>query len=427
MADQGWAGSLRGRLLRRGVVAAAVPLVVMLALLVVFLTTVQRRTDAAIADARASLSRDVVAQNLVGDAENLGRRLQDFLSERLLDVRTWVEAPALVEAIAASAELGDPYRDLPIAEVEAIFDESTPRRLLTDGPAVDFIEGRVTQSPHFGEAILTDADGLVVAATNQTSDFVQRDEDWWEGAVADGVFTSDFRFDESADVFSLDLAIAVGDPAAPVGVVKTVLAVSLVQQLADEAAELDPDLGVVVADQRGLLLADTASGHAPERILRDSLHLTDLEAVQLLADAEADAVVSPSVAAAQLVLEPGRDGLGEGWTVLVVEPASAALAPLAPVTDLQEDLSMAVSDLLSLSVVISLLGLVLAGATTFVLAARVSRPLTELRDAAAKLSDGDVDVAIPRAGTDELGEIARALQSLAWAAKYVTRGEQQQA
>ena len=99
MSGGGWAGSLRGRLLRRGVLTAAVPLAIMLVLLWVFLGGVQQRTDAAIDDARESLARDVVAQNLLSDAENLGRRLDDFLLERLLDVRTWVQAPAL-EAVS---------------------------------------------------------------------------------------------------------------------------------------------------------------------------------------------------------------------------------------------------------------------------------------------------------------------------------------
>ena len=427
MSGGGWAGSLRGRLLRRGVLTAAVPLAIMLVLLWVFLGGVQQRTDAAIDDARESLARDVVAQNLLSDAENLGRRLDDFLLERLLDVRTWVQAPALEAAIQESVPLGEPYRDQPVEAIEAAFPADVPRALLQDGPAVAFLAGRIEESPHFGEAILADADGLVVVATSQPSDFVQSDEDWWQGAWNGGTWVSDFRFDESAGVFSLDLAVRVGSPAAPLGVIKTVLAVSLVQELADEAAELAPDVDVVVADHRGLLLAETATGHADDRILQADVTVAELEAHQLLEDLGTDSVVSPAIAAGRVRLEgsTGPDGvmLDSGWTVLLAQPSVSALAPLAPITDLRSDVSTAVSDLLGWSVVVSLVGLLLAGATAFVVAGQVSRPLTQLRDAAAALSEGEVDVDIPVSGDDELGEIGRSLRSLAWAAKYVTSGE----
>jgi len=79
------------------------------------------------------------------------------------------------------------------------------------------------------EIFVTDCDGALVAASGQTSDFYQADEDWWKEAHAGGtglVCVPPVSYDESARVWSVDLCIPLLHDGRVVGVAKAVLSVS---------------------------------------------------------------------------------------------------------------------------------------------------------------------------------------------------------
>ena len=82
--------------------------------------------------------------------------------------------------------------------------------------------------PVYRELMVTDRFGRLVAASQKTSDYYQADEDWWREAFGDGVrgrlAVTDVRWDESAKVFAVEIAVPVvelpGDTL--VGVLKAV-------------------------------------------------------------------------------------------------------------------------------------------------------------------------------------------------------------
>src|SRR4030067_3801287 len=76
----------------------------------------------------------------------------------------------------------------------------------------------------YGEVFVTNKFGANVAQTGKTSDFRQDDEEWWVAARRDGFYVRDVAYDESAGVYSTDVAIRIDDDKGTFsGVIKIVL------------------------------------------------------------------------------------------------------------------------------------------------------------------------------------------------------------
>ena len=114
--------------------------------------------------------------------------------------------------------------------------------------------------PLYAEAFITDREGRLRAATNKTSDYFQADEEWWNKAfqLSPGeALIEGIHFDESADVYSLDVALPIwGDSseATPVGVMKGVLDASPLFSEYRERRGADPPR-VHVIQEEGQILA----------------------------------------------------------------------------------------------------------------------------------------------------------------------------
>jgi len=80
----------------------------------------------------------------------------------------------------------------------------------------------------FREILVTDRYGRLIAASNKVSDYFQADENWWRVAYLEGGgqrFISDIQFDESARVYSLELAEPITDPGTGevIGIIKGIV------------------------------------------------------------------------------------------------------------------------------------------------------------------------------------------------------------
>jgi len=53
--------------------------------------------------------------------------------------------------------------------------------------------------------------GVNIAQTGKTTDYLQSDELWWIRGKADGVYISESHYDQSADVYSTDIGFRVSD------------------------------------------------------------------------------------------------------------------------------------------------------------------------------------------------------------------------
>jgi hypothetical protein len=80
---------------------------------------------------------------------------------------------------------------------------------ILDNPASSFLRDHNRVVAAYREILVTDRYGRLVAASNKVSDYFQADENWWRVAYLEGRgqrSITDILFDESARVYSLELA-----------------------------------------------------------------------------------------------------------------------------------------------------------------------------------------------------------------------------
>jgi len=63
----------------------------------------------------------------------------------------------------------------------------------------------------YAEIFVTNAYGGNVAQSGKTTDYRQDDEIWWQEAKQNGIYISESGYDESAQVYSIDIAIKILD------------------------------------------------------------------------------------------------------------------------------------------------------------------------------------------------------------------------
>lgn len=160
---------------------------------------------------------------------------------------------------------------------------------------------------------------------------LQSDEGWWQQAWHRGVHVGEVEYDESAAVWSVALSLRIDDPdnGAPLGVLKSILTLSAVQNAADRAEDTLREEGdVQIADREDRLIADTGSGHAHARIMQEGIGLDGGEALAsaleggdpaglISGDHLLSAFARTSGGALYDTVAPGFPGLG--WTVVVRE------------------------------------------------------------------------------------------------------------
>lgn len=243
------------------------------------------------------------ALRLAEAVKGLSEDIDEFLLERIIEVRTWAESPVVVAAVkkgrAAHAKEG--FDNLSITQIESRF--RTRKTLGVASEARAYLREQVRLSPHFAEVFFTDEMGFNVAVTSATSDFVQSDEDWWQQAWASGFYVSDVEFDASANVWAVEVSVLVreGGNGKQLGVMKAVLSLRFAQLLADRLANRLSESGqllhsryaaspnrnpstnpgaqeslrtnLIVVNRDGQLIAETRSSHARGRIMQPEINV----------------------------------------------------------------------------------------------------------------------------------------------------------
>ena len=187
----------------------------------------------------------------------------------------------------------------------------------------------------FREILVTDAEGRLVAASNKTSDYFQGDEQWWGNCYLEGVgnrYISDITFDESANVFGLEIAQPITDPPSDevIGVIKAIA----------DSAEIFATVDAITVSQEGqavLMRADGTVIHSPSptegyEFLDENFTIGSLDRAYVEAQ-EREAFRRESVHVfLGLPQFYFRDRLPElDWFVVIQAPHSEVFAPFSEV------------------------------------------------------------------------------------------------
>jgi twitching motility protein PilJ len=419
-------------------VISLVPILIIGGLAYISLNRSVNRASDSLEQSEAELAQDVVGANLSSEANLIAREIDQFMRERMSDVIVWSTAPVVVDTAKEGFTLAEEQglTALSLDEVEAEMDAT--KSLAVQPAANSYLQRQIELSPHFGEAFFTDAHGYNVALTAPTSDFVQSDEDWWQQAWDQQISIGTVEYDDSAGIWSVDISVRIDDPQTGqgLGVMKSVLGVSLIQEVADiHQAQLESS-DVTILDPEGLLVAETSSGHDLERIMNPEVSLIGADRAAVAdvfasEDANGYELTEATVAGYSRTNRaefyesiPGFDGFG--WAVIVDQPTEVAFAPIASLNELASDLESS-RETVGLTILVVVL-LVAVGALTlaFFLSSGITVPILHLRDVAEDVSRGDLSASISVESEDEIGDLAAAFGRMVTAIRFFAAEEDEQ-
>lgn len=424
MNQRSFLKSLRGKLTLQTLVVGLVPLVVLGLMAYFSLSQLTRDANISIEKSREELSRDVVGANLTATARQVAQQIDVFMRERISDAIVWASAPTVIKAAkgADEAHAKLALTDLGIDDVEARFAKQKSLLLYPETDA--FLRQQIAFSSHFGEIFFTDTNGFNVSMTGETSDFVQRGETWWDEAWKNGIHVGAVEFDDSADIWSVDISVRIDDPASGVrlGVMKAVLGVSLIQEVANQRAEEINAGAVTVMTREGLLLAETASRHDAGRIMNDNVNMrkTGTDPIKQAFAGEPGGYILGNSDVYGFARSAGRSFYstlasrfdGFDWVVLVQQPEATAFAPIKGLASVQEGLQRSKNGVL----IILIVAIVIVALLSVLLASMMSRtitvPVLKLRELADRVSRGDTAETIEVRSDDEIKDLAVAFERM---------------
>lgn len=409
--------SLQGKILSRALLISIVPVLLIASVTLGSLLGLSRSTEASLDDSREELLRNVVGTNARDDAISVTRQVERMMAERIGNVMDWAASPTIYHAaVQAGTEQGDELRATSTnQELEEQF--SSDRRLEPGSVAERFLRSVVERQPMFDEMFFTDRNGYVVAASTRTSDFVQRDEDWWARAWTHGLHVSHVDLDESAEEYGVSVAVRIDNPRSerPVGVMKAVIGLGTLQETTTQIANNNAN-NVTLLTRSELLLAETASEHGRTRIMNPSLRFSGetAEAYQravssanpgyLLQDqavAGYHSLISTEGELWTMLEEAGIDRNVLDWVAIVQDDTEDAVAPLAGIDNVQEGVTSTGRTF----VILGLLALVIAVVAAFVVSTRLAngivRPLRSLRRTAHDIAERQLPMLIEQVQDSE--------------------------
>ncbi len=376
--------------------------------------------------AETSLEKQIAEQSQ-DVADRLVRQIDMHVQDRVQAFRAYCRTTRLREALAQSndefAALDDMDRYIDGIDSEwtlAAREVITPdmQRLIGCGLSEEFRDimafyARQGGQRVIGEMFVTNRHGANAAQSGKTTDYRQDDEGWWQAAREAGVYVGDVQYDGSADVYSIEVAVAVQDREGEfLGVLKVVLSIDEIigvlrgAYIADIAEEHRPEAyslltgdGRLVYSTRPFELFEDVSALLPPRLTNQ--HVRARPGTFVREDEEGREVVCSYASS------PGRTtGVGPGWTVLTEHSRDRLYAPIRR---LRRGIH-----------VVALLVTGLGLAIGLFVSRSVSRRIARLEEGAHIIGKGDFDYEVATGARDEIGRLSRAFQQMAANLKAIT-------
>jgi len=361
-------------------------------------------------EGRAALSESVgLASEAI--AESLSDSMDKMIYMRGHEVRTIMEDYLVVSEVNASNAVYDAMED-PQDYIDQVEEEwvSAPLDVVPESMQ-EILENNISillrsrliehyVSAHgmeiFGEVILTNKYGALVAATGRTTDFRQSDEAWWSLAQGGEFLITDVTHDLSSDVYGVLACMPIlNSDGEAIGVAKAVINIlTVAKEIELTALGYDTsELKITTSDGR-LIFSSRAYSILEDVSERDFfVQITDDRGHFLEREGGTDRLFSYATATGYL----GYDG--HGWIVILSHAEAEVMGPAA-------DLEVRI-------VAVAVLAIALAVVVTVALSRSITRPLKDLEAATRSMAKGELGRRIAVIRRDELGQLAESFNFMA--------------
>lgn len=355
------------------------------------------------------------------DLSSLGKAKSQEVGNYIEKEKDTLLLVALTSDIRAAAELASDENASTVTELEVldrqwIAAESNSTPLIAEvlnHPASDVLLQFQEQFPQHAEVFITDKHGALVASTNRTSDYYQADEDWWQSTYKNGegsVYIGKLEFDESANILAISMAAPIysENEEEIIGILRTTVNADGLINILD-TGKFGESGGIEIYMPNNLVFtAETDHAHEDdvdeEHLSAESLQEAHIALDDLARLASSTYIVGlhddvPTLLASSPIVSPqdeDADKEGEieklGWTLVVYQTESEALAPLKA--------------LVRVATITSLVVLILAAAVAFWVSGFISSPISKLTQVVQQAAGGNLNVKAEVNSRDEIGFLA---------------------
>lgn len=394
--------SIGRKILIRSLIVAIVPLLLLGIAVYLGVASMRNNASTKVDESRDLLSEETIVVTSQSQANSVAKEINLVLVERIEDVLSWSRSVSIVDG---AREAGTFSREEGLTEQS--IDELEEKFELTKTTGVAFrakayLGGELGANEDFREIFITDKYGYNAALTNRTSDFVQSDEDWWQEAWENGLSISDVEFDESAEVFSIDIAARIQNVTggSGEGVIKASLEIAFVQDIADANSTEQVDFIVSLAN--GQLIAETSTDNDLDRMMNEELDPSTVSDGLVNAietgkpgSRAGDEVVWSHTDTRNAEIYQNIEGFeGFDWIVVSEQSTESAFAPIKGLEELDDDINTSGNNLLTITLGVLFLAGLVAFFSARYLADSIVNPIRKLTSAASDAATNGLPSAV---------------------------------
>ncbi|MFO8101154.1 MAG: HAMP domain-containing protein [Dehalococcoidia bacterium] len=424
--------SLRGKIVLMMLVVSLIPLALAGGIMYSGMANTESSANDSVDESRSALKVETVAATKASQAWNISVELETWIAEKIRAVKSWAGNTSIIEA--------------------AKYDKDDPSGDAAREVAQTFLGNEEVQDTAIADAYIVNERYKVLAQIPQGKPEINVDAA--RSAWGPGLYVSELQSTESmAGVpypYFIDIAALVEDPSedVPLGV--------LVVSVRVHPSSLSEEYGMKVPGSELVVWAPVNDNSTHKMIMDTSSDSRYDAASPSLNDAEEEATLlkGPGHEIIYPMREEGgvkRDCIavtedwiggfarasnenasliysefdGLGWLVMVEQDAESALEPISSLDDLESDLNDATNQMLFtlIGVIVGLI--IVVPIIAFYLSRGITGPIASLRDAAEKVSMGDMSVSVSIKSDDEIGDLAQSFERMVMAVRFLSQEEEE--
>lgn len=362
---------------------------------------------------------------------------QDILTNSLTEAAaiplSMASNPAIIEAVSSDRATSEELTTLPISVVEKNYNST---KLLQPNNRLNSYLQEIVNNSNFAEISVTEKFGFNVAYSQPTTDFVQRDEAWWQRARSNYRYISEPSFDDSSNSFSISIVQAIREPQTQefIGVIKAVLPLSYLSQISVDYLE---NIDFFASQQ--IQIVDTESNNPittiQETEIVENSDIIGREAIATIGNILQQAIrtqVTTEEILTQIPADIGVQKITVGDTILSRESSQDVISTISfrygnrqytlaaiPNTSLvisasidRGEITTAANQSLSKFLILAVGLFAIATIVILVVAHRISNPLKDLAVKAHEAASGNLEVRADLTGTNETVALAHSFNNL---------------
>ncbi len=416
------------RLLLITVLCAVVPIFIVALVVGVFINQAITRLEENVQNTRVQISGDIIGETLADSASVTAQQIDTYMSNKIRQVTGWAANPIIRQA-AREASARAVRDDLPSLEIDALESHMAGTRALLGDPLVfNYLKELKRLDPDFTEIFFTEEHGFIAAYSEMPSDFYQKDETWWTEATLNGFYISPVVYDDSAKTFAVEFAVLIIDESGrSIGVLKSIMNISAVQELTTEAANRFDESWVRVVTQDGFLVADTGISHDPAIMMQESSNLLktgDATFQQIMSSKQSTGYLlgQMKTGGVEVISAFAKTAAGEhysvsgfegfDWHVIIEQPSKVALSPLEVMDEEITALRNTRQSIIVLFLIMSLISALAATGFAFLVTRGITTPISDLAEIGKRFSGGDMDVSVEVRHNHEIGVLENTFQQM---------------